>query len=47
MHYSMWPLMWQSACGAENEAKTTELGLVDCEPCKRVVIRAEILGRAS
>lgn len=43
-HFSMWPLMWSAACGAENVALFGELDLVSCPACRSVVIRAEILG---
>lgn len=46
-HFSMWPLLWQAACGAERVSVTRELGLVECAACRSVVARAERLGRAS
>lgn len=48
MHFSMWPLSWAAACGAENVPLVGELGLVECAACRKVVARAEILaGRLS
>lgn len=46
-HFSMWPLLWSAACGAEGVSLTRELGLIDCADCRRVVARAERLGLAS
>lgn len=46
-HYSMRPLMWSAACGADGVRLTTELGLIECARCRSVVARAELLGRAS
>lgn len=44
MHYSMWPLRWQAACGAPSASTTGELALVSCAECRGVVVRAEIAG---
>ncbi len=46
-HYSMWPLLPVAACGAEDVIQVGELGLVDCQACRDVVARAEVLGRSS
>lgn len=46
-HFSMWPLQDAAACGAEQEFQTTELDLVTCPDCRRIVVTAEILGSAS
>lgn len=37
----------EAACGAEQEFQTTELDLVTCGDCRRIVVQAEIQGRAS
>lgn len=46
-HYSMWPLLDGVVCGAEEEFQTTELDLVTCSDCRRIVVTAEIRGTAS
>lgn len=44
-HFSMWPLSWSAACGAEGFGVVldTTLALVECVECRKVVARAEIL----
>lgn len=46
-HFSMWPLSWSAACGAEGFGVQLvgELGLVDCVECRQIVARAELLAR--
>lgn len=44
-HFSMWPLLWQAACGAEGVALFGELGLVTCPACRLVVARAELMAK--
>lgn len=46
-HYSCWPVAEGSVCGAEEEFTTSELDLVTCSDCRRIVIVNEIEGRAS
>lgn len=45
-HFSLWPLRWEAACGAQGVALFGELDLVTCPECRRVVVRAEILACA-
>lgn len=44
-HYSLWPFADEAACGAEEEFQTTELALVTCRDCVRIVVQAEIEAR--
>lgn len=45
-HFSMWPLLWQAACGAQGVALFGELDLVTCRECRATVARAEYMARA-
>lgn len=44
-HYSLYPFGDGAACGAEQEFQTTELQLVTCRDCVRIVIQHEIEGQ--
>lgn len=46
-HFAVRPSLDETACGAEQEFQTTELDLVTCADCRRIVLQAEILGTAS
>lgn len=43
-HFSGWPVAG-ALCGAEQEFQTTELDLVTCSDCRRIVVERELLGR--
>ena len=43
-HYSLYPFAAGAACGAEQEFTTTELQLVTCSDCRRIVVQNEIEG---
>lgn len=47
MRHFWWRFYGAVACGAEEEFQTTELDLVTCRDCRRIVHVAEILGAAS
>lgn len=44
-HFSMWPLQDAAICGAEQEFQTTELDLVTCQDCRRLVVMRELVRR--